>query len=602
MRSITAWMTTSTLTMTIAATVAVAELAPLPPELPWSGSSEDVVVEPGGSWSTPFEDSGQLESPDYGETMDWLERLAAEAPEVSIVSIGRSGEGRGLVFVVASKEGAATPGELAANGKPTLLAQAGIHSGEIDGKDAAMMLLRDLTVRGTLKSLLERVNLIVFPIFNVDGHERRSEYSRMNQRGPKVMGWRTNARNLNLNRDYAKLDTPEMRALVVALDRWPIDLYYDLHVTDGADYQYDITYGWNGRHGWSPAIATWLDEVLRPAADRALVDAGHIPGPLVFLVDKLDPGRGMWDFTASPRFSNGYGDLRHLRTVLVENHSLKPFRQRVLGTYVLLAETLRVLGESGDDLRRAIAIDRARRPRELALGFGRADEPAPTIEFLGIGVEARESEIFGDSVPVYTGQRITLDMPVLSRRVPDPVVSRPVAYWIPPAWSEVIERLGAHGVEMERLDEERRVSVERYRLRGVDLADEPYEGRVRVEARVVVEEGEATFPAGSVRIATDQPLGDLAVYLLEPRAADSFFQWGFFLEILTRTEYAESYAMEPLARRMLDADPELRSEFEELLEKDEDFRKSSSDRLRFFYERTPYWDDRYLLYPVARER
>jgi murein tripeptide amidase MpaA len=602
MKPITARMTAWMLATTMSLPAVASDRAPLPPEAPWSGGSEEIALEPGEPWSTPFEDSGQSESPDYAATMSWLERLEAASPEVSIVSIGRSGEGRELVFVVASREGAATPDELAANGRPTLLAQAGIHAGEIDGKDAAMMLLRDLTVRGARRDLLEGANLIVLPIFNVDGHERRSEFSRMNQRGPEIAGWRTNARNLNLNRDYAKVDAPEMRALLAALGEWPIDLYYDLHATDGADYQYDITYGWNGRHGWSPAIATWLDEVLRPAADGALVEAGHIPGPLVFLADKLEPGRGMWDFTASPRYSNGYGDLRHLPTVLVENHSLKPFRQRVLGTYVLLAETLRVLGESGDGLRRAKAADGARRPMEVALGFRRPEGPAPMIEFLGVAVESRESQILGEAVPVYTGERVTLDMPVLSRSVPDPVVSRPVAYWVPAAWTEVIERLAAHGVEMERFDIERRVGVERYRFRGVDLADEPYEGRVRVEAEVVVESEEVTFPAGSVRVTTDQPLGDLVVYLLEPQAEDSFFQWGFFLEVLTRTEYAESYAMEPLAAQMLEADPGLRAEFERRLDEDEAFRKSPSDRLRFFYERTPYWDERYLLYPVARER
>ena len=126
--------------------------------------------------------------------------------------------------------------------------------------------MRDLTVGGRRRGLLDKANFIVLPIFNVDGHERSSRHSRMNQRGPEVMGWRTNARNLNLNRDYAKLDTPEVTALVQAFNRWPIDLYLDLHVTEGADYQYDITYGWNGTHGWSPAIAGWLDRALAPRA------------------------------------------------------------------------------------------------------------------------------------------------------------------------------------------------------------------------------------------------------------------------------------------------------------------------------------------------
>jgi hypothetical protein len=464
--------------------------APLPPELKWSGKSENLARVPGEPWATPFEESGQIASPSYDDTMAWLVRLAGAAPEISIVPIGRSPESRDLVFVVASKEGAATAAELRSNGRPTLLAQAGIHSGEIDGKDAAMMLLRDLTVGGSKRELLDGANLIVLPIFNVDGHERRSVYSRMNQRGPRIMGWRTNARNLNLNRDYAKLDTAEMRALVEALDAWLIDLYLDLHVTDGADYQYDITYGWNGRHGWSPAIATWLDERLRPAVDSALTSAGHIPGPLIFQIDKLDPAKGIRTFTASPRFSNGYGDLRHLPTVLVENHSLKPFRQRVLGTYVLLEETLRVLTEHGAELRDATAADRARRPTEVALGFAAGDDEPERIEFLGVEVEARESALLDEPVPAYAGELVRLDVPVVPRSEPDPVVSRPAAYWIPPTWPEVIERLAGHGVEMERIGEARRIAVDTYRLGDTELATEAYEGHVRVSASTSVERRE----------------------------------------------------------------------------------------------------------------
>ena len=588
-------------TLTVGLSATETGKAPLPPEHPWSGTSEALALAPEEEWATPFESSGQVASPPYAETMDWLERLAEAAPEISIVRIGKSPEGRDLIFVIASKEGASTPQALRAKGRPTLLAQAGIHSGEIDGKDASMMLLRDMTVRGTKRELLDRANLIVLPIFNVDGHERRSEFSRMNQRGPETMGWRTNARNLNLNRDYAKADTPEMQALLRALNEWPIDLYYDLHVTDGADYQYDITYGWNGLHAWSPAIAGWLEEVLEPAAHAALSRAGHIPGPLIFQVDKLEPEKGIWSWTATPRFSNGYGDLRHLPTVLVENHSLKPFRQRVLGTYVLLEETLKILGQNGGDLRDATEEDRAQRLGTLTLGFKADDGETPTMEFLGIDMAVRVSEITGETVPEYSGEPVTIEVPVATKTAPDVTVSRPTAYWIPPTWPEVIERLHIHGIEMERTDEERRLTLDAYRLTDPTLAGEAYEGHVRVSAGLTVERREMIYPPGSVRVPTDQPLGDLAIHLLEPAAGDSFFQWGFFHEILSRTEYAEAYAMEPLAQQMLEADPQLRAEFEKRLENDEAFRDSARDRLNFFYEKTPYYDERYLLYPIARE-
>jgi hypothetical protein len=209
-----------------------------------------------------------------------------------------------------------------------------------------MMLLRDMTVRGTRRDLLERANFLFVPIFNVDGHERASRFSRPNQRGPEVMGWRATSRNLNLNRDYAKADAPEMQAMLRALNVWQPDLYLDLHVTDGADYQYDITFGFNAVGGHSPAIATWLEKTLTPGLTSALEVAGHIPGPtdVPNWSDPLDWKKGIKSWMAEPRFSNGYGDVRHLPTVLLETHSLKPYDQRVLGTYVFLENALRIAG------------------------------------------------------------------------------------------------------------------------------------------------------------------------------------------------------------------------------------------------------------------
>jgi hypothetical protein len=584
----------------------------LPPELPWAGASLELAVRPGDEWATPFEAGGMVDSPTYDETVAWLERLVAASPKLRMVSLGTSPEGRELWMVVASAAlsdgAAATPEELRARlraaGKPVLLAQAGIHSGEIDGKDAGMMLLRDLTVRGTKAELLDRASLLFVPIFSVDAHERRSVYGRINQRGPLHTGWRTNARNLNLNRDYAKLDTPEVRHMVRALDAWAPDLYLDLHVTDGADYQYDITFGWSERPAvWSPAIARWLDGVYRPGVSAALAGQGHIPGPLVFTVDPYDWRRGVARFGGPPRFSNGYGDARHLPTVLVENHSLKPYAQRVLGTYVLLEESLRLLGgPGGETLREAVAADRSARPATVPLDWRRAEgaEP-PTEEFLGVGQRVELSPVSGDLRVVWTGEPVTARVPVFQATEPAAAVERPAAYWVPAAWGDVIERLELHGIEMERLAEPRELEVEMYRLTGAETAEAPFEGRVRATATPVAERRRERFPPGSVRVPTDQPLGELAVLLLEPASEDSFFQWGFFHEVLSRTEYVEDYVMEPMAERMLEADPDLRQAFLEKLRSDREFRTDPGARLDWFYQRTPYHDDRYLLYPVARE-
>jgi hypothetical protein len=488
-----------------------------------------------------------------------------------------------------------------ASGKPILLAQAGIHAGEIDGKDAGLMLLRDMTVRGTRHDLLEHCQLLFIPILNVDGHARFSAYSRINQRGPAESGWRTTARNLNLNRDYTKLDAPETRAVVRAIVEWQPDLYLDLHVTDGADFQYDITWGANGRHGWSPAIGRWLEEELDPALRRDLRAQGHIPGPLVFPIESRDLRQGLQAWTTSPRYSNAYGDARHLPTLLVENHSLKPYDQRVLGTYVLLESCMRTLGRRGAALRRAVRVDRDARPRTVALDWMAAPADTPRVAFRGIDARPRLSPVSGDLWLEYTGKPVEMRIPVQSMSAPAHSVSRPRAYWIPAAWPDLIERVGMHGILMERIESEREVDVEMYRVVEWQLAERPFEGHVRVTPEVRLEKRREKFAPGSVRVPTDQPLGDLAMLLLEPESPDSFFQWGFCLEALQCTEYAEGYVMEPLAQRMLERDATLRAEFEHKLVADSLFAVDPKARLRWFYARTPYFDARCRLVPVARE-
>ena len=578
-----------------------ADDALLPPEIPWEGASLRFMADPGDPWVTPAEKTGLKATPRYEETLTWLRRLVAAAPQLSLLSVGRSLAGRDVGMVVASREGASTPRALRASGKPLLLAHGGIHAGEIDGKDAGLMFLRDLTVGGRYGRLLDRANLLFIPILNVDGHERFSAYGRVNQRGPEEMGWRTNGRNLNLNRDFAKLDTEEVRSLVTVIETWEPDLYLDLHVTDGADYRYDITFGFTGGAGYSPAGAGWLETVLKPALHRALEAEGHIPGPLVFLRDGRDPAQGNLDWTAGPRFSNGYGDARHLPTVLVENHSLKPYRQRVLGTYVLLVSSMETLGAQGEALRRATREDRKRRRDPLPLSFELSGDPPEMVEFLGVESRVSLSPVSGALKQEWTGRPATQEIPFLRIDQPDAVASRPEAYWIPPHWPEVIRRLEIHGIATERTERPVTVEVEMLRFGEPDFAAAPFEGRLRVSAATTRELRRQEFPPGSVRVSTDQELGDLAMLLLEPASPDSFFQWGFFLEVLQRTEYMEAYVTEPMAARMLARDEGLAAEFRQRLQSDPAFAGDPRARLEFFFERTPYWDQRWRLYPVGRE-
>jgi murein tripeptide amidase MpaA len=583
----------------LAATLTSAQTAILPPAPPFNGASRALMVPASDPWVTPSERDRLRTTPRYDETIAYLRKLVAAAPQLKMLSIGKSDEGREVWMVIASKERAFTPEALRRTGKPVLFAQAGIHAGEIDGKDAGLMLLRDMTVRGTKRDLLDGANFLFVPIFNVDGHERFSKFTRINQRGPEEGGWRANARNLNLNRDYMKADAAEMQAMLRALNVWQPDLYADLHVTDGADYQYDVTFGWNDQQAHSPAIATWLDQVYRPVVDAGLRAAGHIPGPLIFTDDPLS---GVRDEQSDPRFSNGYGDARHLATVLVELHSLKPYDQRVLGTYVYLEHTLRALARHASTLRAATAEARARRPESVPLAWNvPAGAPAEQVEFLGIASRETLSPISGGVRTEWLGQPVTKTVPLRRDTQIESSVKPPRAYWIPAAWHDVIAKLDLHGIVYERITVPREIDVTMLRLGSIKYGAQQFEGHVRVTASEKPERRRERFPAGSVRVSTDQPLGTLATLLLEPSSPDSLFQWGFFHSILSATEYVEGYIMEPMAERMLAEDPKLAEEFRQKVESDAEFRGNATARLWWLYERTPFYDERARLYPVARE-
>jgi hypothetical protein len=328
---------------------------------------------------------------------------------------------------------------------------------------------------------------------------------------------------------------------------------------------------------------------------------GHVPGGLVFAVDDLDLNKGIARSNGQLRFSTGYGDARHVPSILVENHSLKPYRQRVLGTYVMIESALRLLAREKAGLRAAIASDRTARPHEIALDWKARSEPPQTIDFAAVEWRTEQSPVSGGTRVVWTGKPQTLRIPLYLADAPAATATRPRAYWIPPAWPEVVERLQAHGIRVERITAPREVDVESYRLGEPRLEAAPFEGHVRVTATATPERRHERFPAGSVRVVTDQPLGDLAMLLLEPGSVDSFFQWGFFDEALQQTEYVEGYAMEPMAAAMLAEDPALKAAFEAALAKDAKLAADPKARLQWLYMRTPFFDPRWGLYPVSRE-
>ncbi len=596
----------------------------LPPVIEWKGKSNALIAKPDNVWITASEKSGFVTTPNYTETMSWFKKLAAASPLISMVSIGKSVEGRDIFMIIASTEKIVTAEALKKSGKPILFVQAGIHSGEIDGKDAGMMLLRDIAF-GNKKELINKVNFLFIPILSVDAHERSSPYNRPNQRGPQNMGWRTNAQNLNLNRDWAKLDTKEIRAVIKVINQYNPVLFMDIHVTDGADYQYDITFGGLGKQGYSTGIRNWLENKYKVAADKDLTANGHIPGPLLNAFNDRDFSKGNIVTTGGPRFSDSYGDLRHLAAILVENHSLKPYKQRVLGTYVLLESTLKLLAVEGQSLKETTKADKAVRIAKFPMAwkvpqmkntvsFDTRVNPTNTdatvvapdsLKLLGIEAVIRKSSLTNSDYVEWLGKAITTTIADYKSTEPFEFIIRPKGYWVPASCDDIIARLKMHGIKMDIIAQHREVTVEMYRITNHIFEDDnhimqPFEGHIQVTGTTKAETRKQLFPPGSVYISTDQPLGDLAMMLLEPASKDSYFSWGFFHAIFQRTEYMEVYVLEPMAKKMLQDDAALQKEFDEKKAADKNFAKDQNAILTWFYSKTKFYDDRYLLYPVGR--
>ena len=296
---------------------------------------------PPDQWRTYAEQTNYRETGRYEETVDFCRRLAAASPYAHYTSFGVTGEGRELPLLIVSRDRAFTPDAARRSGKALVLVQNCIHSGECEGKDASLALARDILITGTQANLLDHVNLLILPIFNADGHERRSPFGRINQNGPNEMGWRTNAVNLNLNRDYAKADSVEMQAWLRLWNAWQPDLFIDDHTTDGHEHQYDWFYAATMDQDVAQPVGAWVRETLLPGILPVLDQASHASLPYSFPRDPKDLSKGVVALEPMPpRFSTGYGGVCNRPSLLVETQAPRPYGRRVQVTYEVLLNTL----------------------------------------------------------------------------------------------------------------------------------------------------------------------------------------------------------------------------------------------------------------------
>jgi hypothetical protein len=578
-------------------------------------------------WRTLAERTNYDETARYDETVAFCRKLAEFSPYAKYTSFGLSGEGRELPLLILSKDRRFEPERRAValagasgsdsevssatggrrySGKPRVLFQSCIHAGECEGKDASLALARDILVTGVHADLLDGLDLLIMPIFNVDGHERFGPYNRLNQAGPREMGWRTTAVNLNLNRDYVKADAVEMQGWLRLWTVWTPDLFLDSHTTDGSDCQYDVFYTATTGAGLDPDISSWTQNTWLPELLAGLTADGHLAIEYCFARDERDLTKGFSTAMGFvPRYSHGYGALCNRPSILLETHALKPYGRRVQTTYDMMRHTLESVNRHADELRKAVCAADARATERcgggsdgtIPLRWRRTDASRPIV-YKALEQTFRPSDVLGSEVVQYGTRPVDIETVLCDQGCVEKSVAPPAAYLIPPQWSAVIQRLDLHGVQYFRLPERVALCVRTYRFEGVKFATEPFEGRFGPKFNLTTSEETRDFAAGTVVVPMGQPRARIAAHLLEPEAPDSLVGWGFFNAIFEQKEYAEDYALEPIAQRMLNEDAALRQEFEKLLESPE-FAGNAHARLDFFYRRSRYWDAALNVYPVG---
>lgn len=541
-----------------------------------------------------YERSGGTETGRYAEAVAFCNALAKRSKFCRVLRYGTSPEGRPMLALLISRVGNFTPATMGSNNRPLIFVQNGIHAGEIEGKDASLMLARGMLLEGKEPALFAACDWMILPVYNVDGHERMSPYNRINQNGPKEMGWRGTGQNLNLNRDYTKADAPETKAWLQLVHRFKPDFFFDDHTTDGADYQYAAML--SVPHG--PVLPTATAAFQRELYNQVkpVVDAkGYLVSPYFDNLDRAHPEKGITTEDFSARYSNGYLSAMGLPSMLVETHVLKDYKTRVEATYWSLVATSTFVMNHRSELKRlnrAAAVP----PKEgetVVLGSKLAETNAP-FRFMGWKFAPKRYPLIGSDVAFWTKEPVQMETTIRDEYVPNETAAAPAGYAVPAAWTDVIERLKLHGLPVTVTKAPLTEDYATYRFDGVKFAAQPFESRFMESYTSTPIVERRTLPAGTAVV----PATRLAMQFLEPAGPDSFMRWGLFSNVFEQKEYFEDYAMAPVGEAMLEKDAKLKAEYDAWLAQNP--AANTNARLRWLFSRSAYRDERLSVYPVVR--
>lgn len=550
-----------------------------------------------------FERSGGLESATYFEAVEWYKNLAKRSKMMQVREMGMTDAGYPLHLVLVSADGKFDPAVWHKQNKIVIMINNGIHPGEPDGIDASMMMVRDMIDH---KSIFPaNVVLGIIPVYNIGGCLNRNSYTRANQNGPLEYGFRGNAENLDLNRDFTKCDSKDARAFAQIFHLLDPNILIDNHVSDGADYQYTMTLISTQYDKLGKALGGYLKNVFEPKLYAEMAEKNMEMTPYVdFSVS--GPDKGMEMFYDPPRYSTGYAALFNTISFMPETHMLKPFKDRVNATYALMQTMIDCASKNSKELinARISSSMELSAAKTLPLSWSVDSTQSTEIMFKGYEQSYKTSEATGLQQMFYDHAKpFSKRVPYFNVFKPLNVTTVPKAYIIPQGWWNVIELLKLNGVVMQPLGKDTTIEVEAYHIDDYKASPRAYEKHHRNgSTKVSVMKQRIKFLKGDYLIPIEKnwALKRYLVEMLEPTGDDSFFSWNFFDAILQQKEGYSDYRWEDIAAGVLKKDPALQKKLQEKKAADPKFAGNSSAILSFIYQNSPYYEPAHLRYPVYR--
>ncbi|XLS28287.1 M14 family metallopeptidase [Flavobacteriaceae bacterium M23B6Z8] len=552
------------------------------------------------SFVTLFEISEGKQTPTYQEVIDFYIELAREFPEINIQTMGYTDSGVPLHIVTYNKEGNFNFAKIRER-NAIILINNGIHPGESDGIDATMMLFRDMATEKINPP--KRTVLVTIPIYNIGGALNRNSSTRANQNGPEIYGFRGNARNYDLNRDFIKKDTKNSFSFAEIFHLVKPDFFIDNHVSNGADYQYILTHLFTQHNKLGGDAGRYLHEQLMPELEDSLAAKKWDITPYVNVFNR-SPETGFSQFMDFPRYSTGYASLWNTFGLMVETHMLKPYDKRVKGTYELLKSAVEIVEKNKDTLTalKRSATDAWMQRDHYPIKWKKDTTRHSEVTFKGYEVDTIMSEVTGFNRLVYDrNQPYERTIRYENYYVATDSIEIPYAYIIPKGWYEIKERLEANKVDFNEIEMDTVIKAEIYKIEDYDTASQPYEGHYpHYNTKVTKVLDSIQLNKGDIIVETAQPGLRYLLETLEPVATDSFFNWNFFDTVLQQKEGFSPYVFEDEAKQILLNDRILDSAFQEKKKTDLQFANNWYAQLEWIFKKSSHYEKAHMRYPIFR--